>query len=84
MRFCTVYSKNCKILPKYNNLKTAEYLSIKTKTVINAKKRSSILEHLINNTDCANYYMLLRFSLISLIINVIDLVRLEAEPVFLN
>ena len=83
MRYCTFYSKTV-IFPNYGNSKTAGYLFIKTKTVTNGEKRSSILEHLINNIDCANNYVLLRVRVVSQCINVIDLVRLEAKPVFLS
>ena len=56
----------------------------KTKTVINAAKRSSIAEHLINNTDCANNYMPPSIRVFIHCNNVIDLVRLEAISIFLN
>ncbi len=56
----------------------------KTKAVINAAKRSSIAEHLINIEDCANNYLQSRFRIISHCSNVIDLVRFEAISIFLN
>ena len=54
------------------------------KAVINATKRSSIAEHLINFVDCANNYDLSRFNIISNCTNSNDLVRLEAISIFLN
>ena len=56
----------------------------KTKTVVNASKRSSIAEHLINNTNCANNYDSSRFKIINNCTNSIDLVRMEAISIFLN
>ena len=50
----------------------------KTEAVVNATKRSLIAENLINNTDCANNYDLLRFKVINNFENLIDLVRSEA------
>ena len=47
---------------------------IKTKTVTISVKRSSIVEHLINNTGCANNNMLLRFRAVSRCSNVTELV----------
>ena len=61
-----------------------EKTRIKTKTVINAAKRSSRAEHSINNTYCANNYMLSRFRVVSYCNNVIDLVKLKAISIFLN
>ena len=54
---------------------TKEKTNIKTKTVTNAAKRSSIAEHLINNTDCGNIYILSRFRVVSHCNNVIDQLR---------
>ena len=59
-----------------------EKTNIKTKTDINAAKRSSIAEHLINKTDCANNYMLSRFIHVNHYNNVTDLVRLKAVSIF--
>ena len=56
----------------------------KTKALVNATKRSSIAEHLINNADCANDYDLSRFKVINNCKNSIDFVRLEAVSIFLN
>ena len=51
--------------------------SHKTKVFINATKRSSIAEHLINNIDCANNYDLSIFKVINSYTNSVDLVRLK-------
>ena len=64
---------NTKIKKKTNN---------KTEAVVNATKRSSIAEHLINNTNCANNFDLSRFKIISNCTNSIDLIRLKAIPIF--
>ena len=54
-----------------------EKTKIKTKAVVNATKRSSIAEHLVNNTNCANNYDLTRFKILNNCTSSIDLVRLE-------
>ena len=41
---------------------------------INAFKRSSIAEHLVNNSTCANSYNLNRFKIIKTCSNVFDLI----------
>ena len=46
----------------------------KTKAVINATKRSSIAEHLINNVNCAKNYDLSRFKVINNYINAVVLI----------
>ena len=56
----------------------------KTKTVVNATKRSLIAEHFINNTNCANNYDSSRFNILSNCTNSIDLVRLKAISIFLD
>ena len=56
----------------------------KTNAVLNATKRSSIAEHLINNTSCANSYNSSRFKITNNCTNPIDLVRLEAISISLN
>ena len=71
-------------LPKCVTNFMKEKTNNKTKAVINAAKRSSIAEHLINNTDCANNYLLSRFEVMSHCNNVVDLVRLEAISIFLK
>ena len=59
-------------------------LKTRRKTVVNASKRSSIAEHLINNTNCGNNYNSSRFKIINSCTNSIDLVRMEAISIFLN
>ena len=56
----------------------------KTKAVVNAIKRSSIAEHLIYNTNCANNYDPSRIITLNNCTNSIDLVRMEAISIFLN
>ena len=52
--------------------------------MVNATKRSSTAEHLVNNTNCANNYDSLRFKILNSCTSSIDLVRMEAIPIFLN
>ena len=59
-------------------------IKIKTKTVVNATKKSSIAEHFMNNTNCANNYDSSRFKILNNCTNSIDLVRMEAISIFLN
>ena len=61
-----------------------EKTKIKTKAVVNATKKSSIAEHLINNTNCAKNYDLSRFKILNSCTNSIDLVRMEEISIFLN
>ena len=61
-----------------------EKTKIKTKAVLNATKKSSIAEHLINNTSCANNYDSSRFKILNNCTDSIDLVRMEAMSIFLN
>ena len=46
--------------------------------VLSASKRSSIAEHLVNNSTCANRYNLNTFKIIKNCSNVFDLIKLEA------
>ena len=55
-----------------------EKTKIKTKAVVNATKRSSIAEHLVNSTNCANNYDPSRFKILYNCTSSMDLVRLEA------
>ena len=55
---------------------------IKTKAVVNATKRSSIAEHLVNNTNCANNYDSSRFKILNSCTSSIDLVRMEQYQYF--
>ena len=48
-----------------------DYISVK---VLNASKRLSIAEHLVNNTTCANSYVINRFKIIKTCSNVFDLI----------
>ena len=61
-----------------------EKTKIKTKAVVNATKRSSIAEHLVNSTNCANNYDPSRFKILYNCTSSMDLVRLEAISIFLN
>ena len=61
-----------------------EKTKIKTKAVVNATKRSSIAEHLVNSTNCANNYDSSRFKILNNCTSSMDLVRLEAISIFLN
>ena len=61
-----------------------EKTKIKTKAVVNATKKSSIAEHIINNTKCANNYDSSRLKILNNCNNFIDLVRMEAISIFLN
>ena len=49
----------------------------KTKNKTNATKRSSIAEHFINNTNCANNYDSTIFKTLDICTHYIDLVRIE-------
>ena len=57
---------------------------IKTKAVVNATKKSSIAEHLINNTNCTNNYYSSRFNILNNSTNSIDLVRIKAISILIN
>ena len=46
--------------------------------VLNASKRLSIVEHLVNNPTCANNYNINRFKNIKTCRKVFDLIQLEA------
>ena len=61
-----------------------EKTNSKTKAAINATKRFTIAEHLINNIYCANNYDKSRYNVINKSTNSIDSVRLEAISIFLN
>ena len=52
--------------------------------VLNASKRSSISEHLVNNPTCANNYNIDRFKIIKICSNVFDLIKLEAICILLR
>ena len=52
--------------------------------VINASKRSSIAEHLVNNSLCADNYNVNRFKIIKNCSNVFDLIKLEAICILLR
>ena len=52
--------------------------------VLNASKRSSIAEHLVNNTTCANSYNTNRLKSIKKCSNVFDLIKLEAICILLR
>ena len=51
--------------------------------VLNASKRSSIAEHLVNNSTCANSYNLIGFKTIKTCSNVFDLIKQEAISMLL-
>ena len=51
--------------------------------VLNASKRSSITELLVNNSTCANSYNINRFKIIKTCSNVFDLVKLEVICTFI-
>ena len=53
-------------------------------TATKKDKRSSVLEHLINNRDCARKYDISRFKIIHHCISVFDLVKLEAISIVLE
>ena len=77
--------KTAKFKTTYSILKFIdEKTKIKTKTVINATKRSSIAEHLVNNTNCASNYDSSRFKILSNCTSTINLGRMEAILIFLN
>ena len=61
-----------------------EKTKIKTKAVVNSTKRSSIAEHLVNSTNCANNYDSSRFKMLNNCTSTTDLVRMEAILIFLN
>ena len=65
-------------IPKCKIKFIIENTNNKINAVVNATKRSSIEEHLINNTDCVNNCDLSRFKVINNFTNSIDLFRLEA------
>ena len=46
--------------------------------VLNASKRSSFAEHLVNNLSCANSYYLNSFKIIKTCSNIFDLTILES------
>ena len=52
--------------------------------VLNASKRSSIAQHLVNNPTCANKYDMNRFKIIKNCKNVFDLIKLEAVCILLR
>ena len=52
--------------------------------VINASKRSSIAEHLVNNPACANNYNVNMFKIIKNCSSVFDLIKLEAICILLR
>ena len=52
--------------------------------VLNASKRSSIAEHLVNNPTCANNYNIKRFKIIKTCSNIFDLIKLEAICILLR
>ena len=54
-----------------------------TKSVVNATIRSSITEHFINNTNCANNYDSSIFRILNYCAISIDLVRMEKYQYFL-
>ena len=51
---------------------------------LNVSKRSSIAEHLVNNSTCANSYNLNRFKIVKTCSNVFDLIKLEAICILLR
>ena len=56
----------------------------KSTQVLNALKRSSIAEHLVNHPNCANNYNRDRFKIIKSCYNVFDLIKLEAICILLR
>ena len=52
--------------------------------VLNSFKRSSIAEHLVNNSTCANSYNLNKFKIIKTCSNVFDLIKLKAICILLR
>ena len=65
----------------YCNLEEKE---TKSTQVLNALKRSSIAEHLVNHPTCANNYKRDRFKIIKSCKNVFDLIKLEAIYILLR
>ena len=49
--------------------------NIKYAALINATKRSSISEHLVNNSECGNNYEDVRFKIVQQCSNVYDLIK---------
>ena len=56
----------------------------KSTQVLNALKRSSIAEHLVNHPNCANNYNRNRFKIIKSCNNVFELMKLEAICILLR
>ena len=52
--------------------------------IINVSKRSSIVEHLVNNSACANNYNVNVFKIIKNCSSVFDLIKLEAICILLR
>ena len=59
-------------------------VNIKSLALINATKRSSIAEHLVNNLDCGKNNKDTRFKIVQQCPNVYDLFKLEAIFIYLN
>ena len=70
-----------KSVEKFCFSKKKDCISVK---VLNASKRSSIVENLVNNSTCANSYNINRFKMIKNCINVFKLIKIEAICILLR
>ena len=52
--------------------------------VLNASKRSAIVEHLVNKLYCASNYNLKRFKIVKNCFHISDLIKLEAICILLR
>ena len=55
---------------------------IMTTATNNAAKRSSVAEHLVNNSECAKKYDLFRFKIIHHCSNITDLIKMKAISIY--
>jgi len=58
--------------------------NIKSAALINASRKSSIAEHLVNYPNCGKNYEDVRFKIVQQCSNVYDLSKLEAIFIYLN
>ena len=58
--------------------------NIKSAALINASRKSSIAEHLVNYPNCGKNYEDVRFKIVQQCSNVYDLLKLEAIFIHLN
>ena len=72
------------ILKKVENFRLSEKKDDVPIKVINASKRSSIAEHLVNNSLCADNYNVKRFKIVKNCSNVFILIKLEAICILLR